>query len=296
MAIKILLHSSLDSIPARTVKVFCTSLSSATNNQQKQVELKTTPNKSQKQEKAKVKTAPKRHKLEKVKFKTPPVDVKRKQEIQGFVAQREIPYLIHFTRACNVSSILKHGLLPRKELRKRLGRQFKLVEINDQQRYDQHLDANCLSISYPNYRMFFRYQTANPESYWAVIHIRTDILWKMDCAFCITNAASNCIRSRPIEELKTASALAALFNDFESGSDGVTRSSLPIPNCFPTNPQAEVLVFETIPASDVMAIYLKEQDELSTKLTDSWSDVPVKFSRAFFGPRVDFEHWQNQSA
>jgi len=118
----------------------------------------------------------------------------------------------------------------------------------------------------------------------------------MDCAFCTTNAASSCIRSKPIKELKQASALATLFNDYENELENMTRSSLSIPDYFPTNPQAEVLVFDTIPVGDIETIYLKEHSESSTKFINAWGSVPVKFNQLFFGPRVDYRCWQNQIA
>jgi hypothetical protein len=69
--------------------------------------------------------------------------------VQEYVAEREIDCLVHFTRASNLDSILQRGLLPRDIL---------MVEgyndFNDQYRHDG-TNAVCLSIGFPNYKMFF---------------------------------------------------------------------------------------------------------------------------------------------
>lgn len=221
----------------------------------------------------------------------------RAREIYQLVKTHRIEHLVHFTQASNVCSILEYGLLPRRVLFECLARQVDNVQVNDPYRFDNHCNANCLSISYPNYRMFYHYQQQSPHTCWAVLQIKADVLWKMDCAFCTTNAASNCISSTPVAELKLASALAALFDDYHDGATSVARSILPIPEYFPTNPQAEVLVFGTIPVEYITAVHLRERDESAVRHRASWKDkgVPIRFRRDYFGPRVDYEYWQTRS-
>lgn len=221
----------------------------------------------------------------------------REREIRQIVKKRRIKHLVHFTRASNICSIFEHGLIPRQALQKQLGRQAGSVKVNDPYRYDNCLDANCLSISFPNYRMFYRYQKARPFTQWAVLLIRAEVLWKMDCAFCKTNAASANISSTPVEELKSSSTLAELFGDYEDESLSIARSSLSIPDYFATNPQAEVLVFDTIPAENITTVFLRNWDESTALWSASWGNrVPVKYGSDYFRPRFDFEDWQNQTA
>ena len=72
--------------------------------------------------------------------------------IQQICEERGITTLIHFTRIENLQNILQEGLLGRSFLEER--RQEFL--FNDNDRADGHKEAVCLSISFPNYQMFYR--------------------------------------------------------------------------------------------------------------------------------------------
>lgn len=70
--------------------------------------------------------------------------------IQGFVVERKIKYLVHFTRIENLSSIMSYGLIPVASLSER---RIDYVN-NDLYRIDGFENATCLSIQFPNYKMF----------------------------------------------------------------------------------------------------------------------------------------------
>lgn len=76
----------------------------------------------------------------------------REFQIQQICVERGIQTLCHFSRIENLKSILQRGLVGRSILED--------IEIqflwNDRDRYDRCPEANCLSISFPNYQMFFR--------------------------------------------------------------------------------------------------------------------------------------------
>ena len=116
---------------------------------------------------------------------------KRSEQIRDFCTERGIETLVHFTRFENLESILNKGLMSRKELEKWDSENQPV--FNDSQRLDQCPDSISLSISFPNYKMFFPYRQKNTAK-WAVILLKPDILWEMDCAFCMDNAASSLIR------------------------------------------------------------------------------------------------------
>jgi hypothetical protein len=115
-----------------------------------------------------------------------------------------ITTLVHFTRIENLRSILQNGLLNRSLLETR-GQQF---FCNDSDRVDGHPEAICLSISFPNYRMFYsiRKQKEKAEevkdSQWVVLLLDAKVLWELDCAFCQENASSNAVRHIPLEDRK----------------------------------------------------------------------------------------------
>ena len=83
------------------------------------------------------------------------IESNREAQIQQICDERNIETLVHFTRVENLSSILQNGLLSRKALEileETRGQQFL---FNDRKRKDGHKDAICLSISFPNYQMFY---------------------------------------------------------------------------------------------------------------------------------------------
>ena len=121
----------------------------------------------------------------------------RATQIQHFCMEHKITTLVHFTRIENLNSILQDGLLGRSILHER-GQQFLL---NDDYRADRCPEANCLSISFPNYQLFFRFRRERKkseevnDSQWVVLQLDAKILSELDCAFCQRNAASNPVHS-----------------------------------------------------------------------------------------------------
>jgi hypothetical protein len=137
--------------------------------------------------------------------------------MQNFVVDRQITYLLHFTRLENLDSILTHGLFTRSQCATRAINPI----FNDAHRLD-YTDAICLSLSFPNYKLFYRLRKENPNTRWAVVAIRPNILWEKDCAFCKENAAKSTVTDIPIAQRRGVSALRTLYEDFE----GKSRASL----------------------------------------------------------------------
>lgn len=120
---------------------------------------------------------------------------RRKEEIQRICCERGVATLIHFTKLHNVASILREGLLPRDELEVR---HFHPATFNDLHRWDNFKNAVCLSISFPNYQMFYSHRWRGDDA-WAVIELNAAILWEIPCAFCIDNAASTNMRRASLQ-------------------------------------------------------------------------------------------------
>ncbi|EMF8479020.1 DarT ssDNA thymidine ADP-ribosyltransferase family protein [Morganella morganii] len=158
--------------------------------------------------------------------------------IREIVEQRNITRLFHFTHVDNLSSILVNGLMSRSELDKSTSK----YDYNDEDRIDGHLDAICVSISFPNSRMFYKYRMLKPGN-WAVLEITPSVLWDKNCAFYPTNAASNNVRFNDPDLMKGSEAFADLFLD---NIFGIQRDEGLLAK-YPTDVQAEVLVFESIP-------------------------------------------------
>ena len=91
------------------------------------------------------------------------------------------------------------------------------------------------------------------------------VLKNCDCAFQYTNAANHAIRSASIESRKTLAAFDGMFYN-----DNL-RESRDLEDNEPTDPQAEILCFDTIPPK-----YFKE----------------IVFGGEFFTPRHDWSYWK----
>jgi hypothetical protein len=177
------------------------------------------------------------------------------QKLRKIVAEKNISYLLHFTRAKNLPSIMSNGLL---SVEKSEQQSF-APQINDKFRWDNHRDATSISISHPNSRMFYKYRMEIPTDDWAVLILPTSILWEKNCAFCIHNAADRRIRHKSLSELTGAEAFADLFSDV----DGVPSRAQQNLNPFePTDIQAEVLVFNDIEPNQIMSVIFEADSTL----------------------------------
>lgn len=205
--------------------------------------------------------------------------------LESFVNARGIEYILHFTRIENLDSILANGLIPRDELERTEMNSI----FNDAHRYDNCRNALCCSIGHPNYKMFYSLRTNNPDTEWCVIGIKKDVLWNKNCVFCVENAASNNVTSIPINQRKGLQAFMKLFDEIENKP---ARNILDIPDYCPTNPQAEILVFDRIDSNDIVGVVFQSKqraDEYTRRY--NWEDFFI-YHRAFFCPRKDYEHWR----
>lgn len=207
------------------------------------------------------------------------------RKMKSVVNQYGIRFLLHFTQANNLHSIMQHGILPIAEMNKQ-----RMNYIgNDAYRYDGFPNASCLSIEAPNYKMFYKYRIENLESEWVVLGVRKDIIWEKDCAFCVENAASRTITQTTIESRKGVQALKRLYDEFPNKP---TRSSLKLNAAVPTNPQAEVLVFGKIEPTYIYSVCFE-----NTIIRDKYkhlvpSNINVEVQKWLFEPRDDYEHWR----
>jgi hypothetical protein len=170
-----------------------------------------------------------------------------REEIRQHATELGIQYLVHFTRASNLPSILRHGLFPRA----RAAEIGIAPEINDRHRLDGHLNATSLSIAFPNYRMFYRLRNENPGVPWAVLAIHPAVLWLKDCAFCRHNAADARISNQPASTLSTRESFAGMFQEIEGLESRQAQNLHPSD---PTDGQAEVLVFDVIEPTLILGV------------------------------------------
>lgn len=200
-------------------------------------------------------------------------------EIKKFLEERNITTLCHFTRVSNLHSILTHGLLSIDTLK---SRNF-TYSNNDDYRFDNKTDAICTSITFPNYRMFYRYR-ANSNEEWCVLKLDARLLYEKNCLFCVTNAASNDETTRSNSNKVGINALKKLFYDDEY----MYRVGLGAE--YTTDPQAEVLVLE-----DIEVDYIKRVSFITQETNFPWRKFPhIEFweEPELFNYRIDYENWR----
>lgn len=216
------------------------------------------------------------------------------KKLKRAVKKREVENLVHFTRLSNLDSILKHGIISREQLE-----QDPICKstFNDPLRLDRQTNANCCSIDFPNYRMFFPLREDHGKRKWVVLLLDKSILWKNDCAFCVTNAASSTVTRIPIKDRKGKKAFNKLFKE---AREKPPRNHMYLPDNFPTDPQAEVLVFDSIKPKHIIQVLTHNQktaEKLEAKYpsisgTRSGSDYDFFFCyQPFFSPRDDYKFW-----
>lgn len=170
-------------------------------------------------------------------------------EVENIINRRGITELLHFTRADHLASILRNGIVPITQARTdNLG-----AIVNDVNRFDGRTDASSLSVSFPNYKMFFKYRMLeeNRGVEWAVLSISPSVLIDNYCLFCKYNAADARMSNQPNEDLETVAAFESMFD--EQGD--ISRGDLKVKNKEPTDVQAEVLVYGVIPPEKIMGAY-----------------------------------------
>ena len=215
----------------------------------------------------------------------------RMRRIRATCEARGISTLLHFTCVSNLLSIKNRGLAAVSVLDK------ENVEFdrNDAERFDLLRSWISLSISFPNYKLFYKLQCDNPGKQFAVIAISSKILWELDCLFCPYNAAARSMVGLEKTILKHSECFEHLFYRKPAFSN-ISGDSHEIPQNYPTDPQAEVLVYKRIGLPYIQAVNFQSQnlaEKFATAIPE-WSDR-IKIAPAYFMPRKDFKMHQRRN-
>ncbi|WP_419893151.1 DarT ssDNA thymidine ADP-ribosyltransferase family protein [Oceanobacillus kimchii] len=205
--------------------------------------------------------------------------------IDSFMNERGVTNLVHFTRIENLSSILSNGLIPVASLSERSMNYLN----NDEYRWDNCTDANCLSIQFPNYQMFYKYRNQNQGTDWVILGIKKKVLWETDCVFCVENAASGRMTASPMDERRGVGALKRLYDDYPGKP---TRNEMGIRDDFTTHPQAEVLVFDVIEPEWIWGVAFESHEKLNQYSSLLPSTVKPSVQTWLYRYRDDYEHWR----
>lgn len=205
--------------------------------------------------------------------------------VSKLLKERNVEWLFHFTRAENLPNIVKYGIMPRNYL------ELKDIEmiINDPYRYDGCENAICLTVEFPNYKMFYKLRMQNEEVKWAVVKLDAKLICDLECAFCNDNAGSAKVYNIPINERKGEKAFERMFDELPNG---YTREELNIDSWFPTSPQAEILVFDIVPITYFNSIFFDNNRTYNKYKELIPPEIEIKIDNKVFYPRKDWELWR----
>lgn len=192
-------------------------------------------------------------------------------EFQKEIISRGIEHLIHFTPTINLLSVFEQGKLLSRDLLERFDIDqtdiFDYVEFTDDIRFDDKSYIN-LSIQHPNSFLFsrFRQKTADESHvYWCVLKIDKKYIYHDDTLFSVTNAANshnkrNVLVTGDIDKFRMMFANSLpIVTSYNSRT--ITRNGLK--DKYSTDEQAEVLVKDEIPVSDILQVCFKDDNDLA---------------------------------
>jgi hypothetical protein len=205
-----------------------------------------------------------------------------KNDIAEFLTERGIGSLFHFTRRENLKQILSSGLLPRVWLEKPPIRNALRPRFSDEQRWDGRKDSNCLSISFPNYRMFFsKAQTRQHE--WVVLEFEATVLECYRAEFAPMN-----LSKKGVKPTIGVQGAQRMFCNWP------LREALRLKRCHTTCPEAEALVGKILLPNRIRAIHFHPKSRNSAVVAMAKKrGIPVVISERMFRPRQDYRYWTN---
>lgn len=180
-----------------------------------------------------------------------------KYNIENIIGSRGINILCHFTPINNLENILNNGLYPRDYIDENIPDAI----WTDDGRFEGMKNGVCLSISFPNHQMFYskRMQRQDIES-WAVILLDArKVILNYDCAFFQTNSAFGDYRNKSLSEFTTYNAFLSLFEEEVETRNGVVTREDYLKDKFPTDVQAEIVVFDHILPDSIKGCFLQNE-------------------------------------
>ena len=181
--------------------------------------------------------------------------------LRTFLRERKIHYLIHFTDAKNIPSIMENGILSVKQLQARGAAHTR----NDEYRHDNALDFISLSVSGMNPYVYrsFRHTLSTIEHGVAIV-IDADMLYREISAqrtYCITNAATtNASKGDTLDDFRAMFAEKIIYTTQSNGTREIDRHSEQRNPSEPTDVQAEILWNGCVPTEYILCYWDLEEN------------------------------------
>jgi hypothetical protein len=183
---------------------------------------------------------------------------KDQQKIRDEALKRGISRLCHFTQSRKLSHILSDldGVWATARL---IEKAPDLLDRTDEIRADGHLDHICCSVEYPNTWYLSKIRDVDPVfKDWVVVFLNPALLWRDGTLFSPRNSAA---QSGTLIKDGYAS-FSRLFAPSLIGAKGMTFTRrAEMLSCCPTDDQAEVLVYEHIPRSDIIGAGVMSEEQ-----------------------------------
>lgn len=200
-------------------------------------------------------------------------------EIGKLLTERGVERLTHFTPITNVQNIYKYGLIPREYLGLEIVRLALGPEFTDEHRRDGIPQYNCLSVTFPNYKMFYLKRQSSQDARWAVIEYSADLLLRLWAEYCPTNSASRWPVLQGRDGLQSQFLLPKL------------RGELGLAPNMTTDPQAEVLCDSVIGGREIKRICVEFASDVTLLASVG---IRSEVDPAPFKSRPDYRYWQGR--
>lgn len=199
-----------------------------------------------------------------------------------YLEGRGVKYFVHFTPVNNLDSILENGLRPR-------SMQAVAGKTTDDLRLDSNMDALSLSISFPNYLMFYKKRKTMGNTKFVVLEIDIKALNELNpkqIAFYAQNAARKDSITTDFSEHCSLEQLKTMFAETELRSSDLPRE-------YTTDPQAEVMIKGIIPSKYISEFVFDDSFVLLEYFNKY--QFSCNTNSKLFGPRRDYSVWQKKT-
>ncbi len=215
--------------------------------------------------------------------------------------KRGVMRFVHFTKVDNLESIMMCGLMPL-SLMNGVPKEESAQRLN---RYEG-TDAICLSVEFPNYRTFYHRRCVESDKKWCVLLLDArKVVERYEPQFYWTNAASKSFlephfnagnRNDPC----SAQAFDGMFYQTETPNRflTVTPRTRFIPDKYPTNPQAEIQIYDKITPDCISLVVFEDQESVARYQTAFPFGAPActvdQCEVNYFAPRADWQEWRGE--